>query len=728
MIARRLSAWPPLPPLAHLRRPPVTAAPYPLEDPSYRLFARARHAIYHGVRALGLGSDDEVLMPAFHHGSEVEALSRAGIRLRWYEGDELYRPDAGELEKLVGKRTRALYLIHYFGFPQDSARWRAWCDERQLLLVEDAAQAWLAHREGQPLGSLADLAVFCLYKTLPLSEGAALVSARPPSAPTRAEPYGLQPLIRGHGAWLAQRSGAANSALRPFKRSSLYSPDRDRELGDPDVACWRSVEQLLPRLADPHVAAVRRAHCAILLDALGDSVQAPFDAVPSGASPFVLPSTAGDKLRVLEDLERAGVNALNLWSVPHPALPVDEFPLAARRRASLVGLPVHQELAVADLDRIASAAGSRRARPAERPLEPLGTLAELREEWSKLAEEAGNIFSTWEFVSTWWRHFGGRADLRLLGRRDGDGRLAAIAPLYRSTLRGVRTLRLLGHGVADQLDLICAEAERAPMARSLRRHLREASDWDVCLLERLPAETGWDAMLETRVIRRQPSPVLHVRGRSWEQVLGSLSSNHRQQVRRRESKLIRERGLRYRLASDPERLDEDLDRLFALHDARWGSRSSGFSTRWQLFHREFARIALERGWLRLWFAEVSGDIAAAWYGFRFGNSEWYYQAGRDRRFGEHSIGGVLLAHSIRSSVEDGVDSYRFLLGDEPYKIRFSVADSPVDTQALARRGRGALVVDAARAAAKTPLGRRAIAQAAARTMPESGQRGRVWGG
>lgn len=717
-MMRRLSAWPPLPPRAHLRRPLEAPAPFPLADPDYRLFARARHAIYHGARALGLGPDDEVLIPAFHHGSEVEALTRAGIGLHWYEGNERFAPDPDELEKLVGPRTRALYLIHYFGFPQDSARWRAWCDERELLLIEDAAQAWLARHDGRPVGALADLAVFCLYKTLPIPEGAALVSRKPPPAPTRPEPYGVQPLLRRHGAWLAQRSGAANSALRPFSLSSSYSPERDRELGDPDVACWRSVEPLLARLADPHVSAVRRAHYAILLDALGESAKEPFDAVPDGASPFVFPLSTDDKPRVLENLQQAGVKALDLWSVPHPALPAGEFPLAARRRASLVGLPVHQELSVGDLERVAAAASPRRSRPAERPLERLGPLEDLREEWSPLAEEAGNFFSTWEFVTTWWRHFGGDAELQLLGSREADGRLTAIVPLYRSRMHGVPTLRLVGHGVADQLDLICATRDRVAVARALRAHLRSEPGWEMCLLERLPAEAGWDAMLQTRVIRRQTSPILHVRGLTWDGFLAGLSSNHRGQVRRRERKLVREHGLSYRLATDPDRLEEDLDRLFTLHDAHWGERSSGFSSRWMLFHHDFARVALEQGWLRLWFAEISGEVAAAWYGFRFANSEWYYQAGRDPRFDEQSIGGVLLAHTIRSAIEDGVDSYRFLLGDEAYKSRFPAVDSPVDTQALARGGRGGLAVGTARAAAKTAAGRRAIGRVVTRSLPE----------
>jgi dTDP-4-amino-4,6-dideoxygalactose transaminase len=65
-----------------------------------------------------------VLVPAYHHGSEIEALLQAGLRIRYYEVDRALEPDAAALESLLGPDVRALYLIHYLGFPQDAPRWR----------------------------------------------------------------------------------------------------------------------------------------------------------------------------------------------------------------------------------------------------------------------------------------------------------------------------------------------------------------------------------------------------------------------------------------------------------------------------------------------------------------------------------------------------------------------------------------------------------------------------
>ncbi|MGH3002485.1 MAG: GNAT family N-acetyltransferase, partial [Gaiellaceae bacterium] len=136
----------------------------------------------------------------------------------------------------------------------------------------------------------------------------------------------------------------------------------------------------------------------------------------------------------------------------------------------------------------------------------------------------------------------------------------------------------------------------------------------------------------------------------------------------------------------------DLDTLFALHRARWGGRS-GFGP--EAFHREIARLALARRWLRLWVVELDGRPAAAWYGFRLGNVESYYQAGRDPAHDRDSLGFVLLAHTIREALDDGVEEYRFLRGAERYKSRFTGEDPGLESVLIPASARGRVAVSAA---------------------------------
>jgi CelD/BcsL family acetyltransferase involved in cellulose biosynthesis len=344
-------------------------------------------------------------------------------------------------------------------------------------------------------------------------------------------------------------------------------------------------------------------------------------------------------------------------------------------------------------------------------LEPLDGLAAAREEWTALAERAGNLFATWEWADAWWRVYGGERPLVLTGCRDEHGNLVAILPLYVAARGPVRMLRFIGHGPADQLGPVCAPEHRRDVADALLRLLAERPGrWNVMLGERLAPAEGWTGMLGATVVHREESPTLLVGGRNFDEFLASRSKNFREQVRRRARKLAREHDVAFRL-SDPDRLDADLETLFRLHDARWsGSEdaTSAFDGSRQEFHSAFARSALGRGWLRLWVLEVDGQAVAAWYGFRFAQIDWYYQSGRDPLWERQSVGFVLLAHTIAAAFDDGMLEYRLLRGGEGYKDRFASDDPGLETVALAH----GLVGRAALAAARSGVARKVVARLA----------------
>ena len=285
----------------------------------------------------------------------------------------------------------------------------------------------------------------------------------------------------------------------------------------------------------------------------------------------------------------------------------------------------------------------------------------MPERFSRVASPE-NLFATEEWLETWWRHFGRERP------RVGDG------ALYEARRFPVRVLRLVGAGISDM----------APVEPEGLKEILANESWDVFVGEALP--TGSGDLLRGRVLRRHSSPVVRFGAGSWEEFLAARSPNFRSQVRRRERKLLEEHGLRYRLSEERGALPADLETLFALHAARWphGSSSFGWNARVHAFHREFAPIAFDRGWLRLWFLEARGKPVAAWYGFRFDGVEHYYQAGRDPAWEPYSVGFVLLAHTIREALEDGMDTYRMLLGGEDFKRRFATEDPGAETVALTR--------------------------------------------
>ncbi len=205
------------------------------------------------------------------------------------------------------------------------------------------------------------------------------------------------------------------------------------------------------------------------------------------------------------------------------------------------------------------------------------------------------------------------------------------------------------------------------------------------------------------------APVIDLaREGDWDSYLRARSSNFRQQVRRRARKLQRGPRIHFRLADNPKRLRADFDAFLALHRARWGTDSAFERSGRQAFHREFAAEALERGWLRLWFAEADGVPVAAWYGFRFAGVESYYQSGRDPRWDRAGVGAAVLEHSIREAFVDGMLEYRLLRGDEPYKHRYLSRAESICTIAAASSPLGRTSVSAMQFVARSRMARRLL--------------------
>jgi len=328
-------------------------------------------------------------------------------------------------------------------------------------------------------------------------------------------------------------------------------------------------------------------------------------------------------------------------------------------------------------------------------LRPAESFEALREPWLTLGERSENVFSTWEWATTWWRHYGDGRQLTLAACHDEADQPVAILPLYLAFERPIRVARFVGHGAADQLGPVCAPDEPGAI-EALAASGRELG-WQVLLADRLPGDGRWPRAVGGRTLTHESSPVIDVAGLTWDDYLAARSSNFRSQVRRKERKLERDHGMTYRLSEGgPEQLSRDLDSLFELHRARWREEGSGaFDDTREAFHRDFASVAAERGWLRLWLAEVEGQPIAAWYGFRFAGADWYYQFGRDPQWDRSSVGLVLLAHTVRDAIESGQREYKLLRGGEGYKDRFATGDAGLDTVAAGRGFVGKAAVGAA---------------------------------
>jgi CelD/BcsL family acetyltransferase involved in cellulose biosynthesis len=331
-------------------------------------------------------------------------------------------------------------------------------------------------------------------------------------------------------------------------------------------------------------------------------------------------------------------------------------------------------------------------------LERVPDLAAARGVWTRLARQTENVYGSWEWANAWHRTLGEGTELAVAIARTHAGDAVALIPLYVARERPLRLVRFIGAPTADELGPLCAPEDRRFAVAAMRQHICEVlGGAGMFVGERLHGRRGVGFQLGATTLRRAASPVLSIAGRSFDEYLASRSRNFREQVRRRERKLARAHRLVYRLTGDASDVEPDMRTLIRLHQARWRhGRSQAFSGPRASFHIEFAKSAFEQGWLRLWTLELDGLPVAAWYGLRYAGIEWYYQSGRDPAFQKMNVGFVLLCHTIRCAFEDGMREYRFGLGGEEYKTRFSDFDPGLETVAVTTGVRGRLALAALR--------------------------------
>lgn len=135
------------------------------------------------LAALGVGSGDEVVVPANTFIATAAAVVRAGAVPRFADvSDDTLLMTPGTLAAAITPRTRAVIVVHLFGQAPDMAGILAIAARAGIYVVEDAAQAHGAEWDGQRAGSFGDAACFSFYPGKNLGafgDGGAVVTSRP---------------------------------------------------------------------------------------------------------------------------------------------------------------------------------------------------------------------------------------------------------------------------------------------------------------------------------------------------------------------------------------------------------------------------------------------------------------------------------------------------------------------------------------------------------------------
>jgi dTDP-4-amino-4,6-dideoxygalactose transaminase len=364
------TAMPTLWPHMLLPRAKQKEMPYPFDQPNVRYFYLARNGVYELAHLLGL-SGQEVLFPAYFQGVELEALLAAGVHLRFFPVHEKMQVNASEVEAMIGPQTRAIYMIHYAGFPGPVEELSEVCRKRNLFLIEDCALALLSRLGDKPLGSIGDAAVYCIYKMMAAPHGAAMVvrggaadlpKGESPSLISLASYVAKSVLLnletRGSAVGRMLRRAAASwgdAALRAAHTAREPVATLQFDLSRVKLAMSDFTHTALNAQDFSGIVENRRRNYTYLLDRLHALSPPVFGALPKGVCPLFYPFQIREKQEAQRRLRARGVEALDFWHWSHPVLPEGLFPVVDELRQTVLWVPCHQDLTPAAISRVADA-------------------------------------------------------------------------------------------------------------------------------------------------------------------------------------------------------------------------------------------------------------------------------------------------------------------------------------------------------------------------------------
>jgi len=329
--------------------------------------ASGTDALILALRAAGVGTGDEVIVPAFSYIATADAVSLLGAKPVFCDvAADTFNLDASQMETRITGRTKAVVPVHLYGQSADMERILPIARAARIAVIEDAAQSIGATFKGRQAGSMGDFGCLSFYPTKNLGacgDAGAIVTSSPDGAARLRS-------LRGHGTttnkYISDEQGW-NSRLDELQAAILRVKLRHLEK-------WTAARQ---SHAAQYDGLLRGVH----------GIRTPGVAPGSTHVYHQYTIRVGDREHVQKHLAAAGIASAVYYPVPlhlqpmfaHLGYQPGTMPQAERAAIEVLSLPVYPELSSEQVERIARAVTAAVARQhawskqlSERPEAPSG--------------------------------------------------------------------------------------------------------------------------------------------------------------------------------------------------------------------------------------------------------------------------------------------------------------------------------------------------------------------
>jgi dTDP-4-amino-4,6-dideoxygalactose transaminase len=310
----------------------------------------ATAALHLANMALGIGPDDEVILPSLTFVATGNALLYTGARpvFAEVEGPENLNISPDDIVRRITSRTRAITVVHYAGHVCDMQAIGAIADSHNLFLIEDAAHAPGATLAGRKAGTFGDIACFSFFsnKNMTTGEGGMVVTNRDDLAEKVR-------LMRSHGmttlTW-DRHQGHAYSYDVVMLGYNYRIDEMRSALGLAQLAALEGRNKVRQHLVESYVAELESVK----------GISIPFKNMRPGSAHYIFPvlvEKASQRLPFINSLKQRGIQT----SVHYPPIHLfdyyrkrfkyaeNDLPITENLSAREVTLPLYPTMGEAKL-------------------------------------------------------------------------------------------------------------------------------------------------------------------------------------------------------------------------------------------------------------------------------------------------------------------------------------------------------------------------------------------
>lgn len=331
---------------------------------------------------LGLEKDSEILIPAYNCGAEIDPLIKYGIKVVTYRIDRSCNADLTDIGNRITCKTKAIYVTHYFGFPQKIDALINICKQHGLYLIEDCALSLFSRAAERKLGTFGDVSIFSLVKSLPVPDGGVLIINNKELKNVNWQTHspekvrvlrGMLPLIKSTVLRGILKINSLNSLyalimkldskrkisqihnnISASNNKTILSPDQyyNENLSDKQMSAITNF--LLDTFNVDDIIMRRRNNFNLFKSVITNcGIKPLFRELPEGVCPLCFPIIARNRDYLQVKLYERNVYSDAWWNGYHKAIDWDNYPDACYLKENILTLPIHEGLDDQDIVSIA---------------------------------------------------------------------------------------------------------------------------------------------------------------------------------------------------------------------------------------------------------------------------------------------------------------------------------------------------------------------------------------